>query len=305
MTPLEAKVSVIDPISPAIERVKTILFRPFDLGKWFVIGFCAWLAYLGRGGGGGGGGPNFQHNGEARQAIEQARHFIIENLFWIVPVAIFVVALIIVLWLVIAWLSSRGRFMFLHCVANNKAEVTIPWTKFRQHANSLFGFRVVLGLIGFGVVALPIVAAIGLIVLMVHRGGPLMSIIGIVMVILVIFTLSLVFFLIQKFTTDFVVPIMFLRRERCVAAWREFLTILSANKGRFALYILFQIVIALCTSTIVFAAMCLTCCCLACILAIPYIGTVVLLPLLVFGRAYSLYYLRQFGPQFDVFSPEI
>ncbi len=305
MTPLEAKVSVIDPISPAIERVKTILFRPFDFGKWFVIGFCAWLAYLGRGGGGGGGGPNFQHGGEPEQAIEQARHFIIENLFWIVPVAVFVVALIIVLWLVIAWLSSRGRFMFLHCVANNIAEVTIPWTKFRQHGNSLFGFRVVLGLIGFGVIALPLVVAIGLIVLMVHRGGPhIMPIMGVVMVFLIIVILSLAFFLIQKFTTDFVVPIMFLRKERCVAAWREFLTTLSANKGRFALYILFQIVIGLCVTMIVFALVCVTCCCAGCILAIPYVGTVLLLPILIFERSYSLYYLRQFGPQFDVFSPE-
>ena len=49
------RVSVIDPVTPAIDRVKLILFRPFDLGKWFVIGFCAWLAYLGTGGGGGGG----------------------------------------------------------------------------------------------------------------------------------------------------------------------------------------------------------------------------------------------------------
>ena len=32
-------VSVIDPISPAIERVRTVLFRPFDLGRWFIIGF--------------------------------------------------------------------------------------------------------------------------------------------------------------------------------------------------------------------------------------------------------------------------
>lgn len=42
------RVSVIDPISPAIERVKLMLFRPFDLQKWLIIGFCAWLAYLGR-----------------------------------------------------------------------------------------------------------------------------------------------------------------------------------------------------------------------------------------------------------------
>ncbi len=47
-------ISVVDPVIPAIERVKTILFRPFDLGKWFVIGFCAWLAGQTRPGGGGG-----------------------------------------------------------------------------------------------------------------------------------------------------------------------------------------------------------------------------------------------------------
>ncbi len=49
------RVSVIDPVTPAIDRVKLILFKPFELRKWFVIGFCAWLAYLGAGGGGGGG----------------------------------------------------------------------------------------------------------------------------------------------------------------------------------------------------------------------------------------------------------
>ena len=49
--PLE--ISVTAPVSAALERVKQVLFRPFDLGKWFVIGFCAWLALLGQQGGGG------------------------------------------------------------------------------------------------------------------------------------------------------------------------------------------------------------------------------------------------------------
>ena len=48
MTTQPANVSVTLPISPAIERVKLLLFRPFDLGKWFAIGFCAWLATLGQ-----------------------------------------------------------------------------------------------------------------------------------------------------------------------------------------------------------------------------------------------------------------
>jgi len=49
MTP--SPVSVTLPVGPAIENVKRLLFRPFDLSKWFVIGFCAWLAYLGQRGG--------------------------------------------------------------------------------------------------------------------------------------------------------------------------------------------------------------------------------------------------------------
>jgi hypothetical protein len=77
------RVSVIDPITPAIDRVKLILFRPFDMGKWFVIGFCAWLAYLGGGGGGGGGGPRFsmppeQHEmrEHIRQGVDTARNYV-------------------------------------------------------------------------------------------------------------------------------------------------------------------------------------------------------------------------------------
>ena len=305
MTSQYAKISVLDPLAPAIERVKAILFKPFDLGKWFVIGLCAWLAYLGKGGGGGGGNcPNVQRHGvKPEQALEKAKHFVTENLFWIVPVAIFVMMLIIVLWLVVVWLSSRGKFMFLHCVAENKAEVKNPWTKFRQHANSLFLFRVVLGLIGFFAVALPLLLGIIALITVFSAAPRVGLVLGLVTLSLVLFVVSIVLLLISKFTTDFVVPIMFLRTTSCTAAWREFLTLLSANKARFALYILFQIVIGICISVILFAVMCLTCCCACCIMAIPYIGTVLLLPIFVFKLAYSLCYLRQFGPQFDVFTP--
>ncbi len=34
---------------------------------------------------------------------------------------------------------------------------------------------------------------------------------------------------------------------------------------------------------------------------LPFVGTVLLLPVLIFKRAYSLYYLAQYGPQYDVF----
>ncbi len=311
------RVSVIDPITPAIDRVKIMLFRPFDLRKWFVIGFCAWLAYLGSDGGGGGGGhgggPNINvphrqgHDAQIGHALNEAKEYLLDNLYWIIPVAVIVVVLIVGIALLITWLNSRGRFMFLHCVAKNKAEIKVPWQKFRKQANSLFLFRIVLGIISLPVVGLPIFGIVLLIIMMASRTGPLVaSISGIVVLGLLILVLLIALFLVKKFTMDFVIPIMFLRASSCLAGWREFMTILSANKLRFALYLLFQIVIAITIGAIIAIGFCIGCClcCISILLLIPYIGTVILLPLLVFERAYSLYYLRQFGPDFDVFSLE-
>jgi len=308
MTPQENQISVIDPISPAIEWVKTILFRPFDLGKWFVIGFCAWLAFLGEGG-----GPNFnfnfgrQRHGAPGEVFHNAKEVVIENLFWIIPAAITVTVLIIAIGFVITWLRSRGRFMFLHCVALNKAEVVTPWHKFRKQGNSLFLFRIVLGLISFSIVMLLIAMLVVIGILMFAGRGdpnPLSILFLVLLVFCFIVPTAIVFGLIGKFTRDFVVPIMFLRQGTCMAAWREFWPLLTGNKGRFTIYILFQIVIALAVGVVVMAGVCITCCCLGCILAIPYIGTVLMLPILIFDRSYSLLYLRQYGTGFDVFAPE-
>jgi MFS family permease len=306
------RVSVIDPITPAIERVKEMLFRPFDLRRWFVIGFCAWLAYLGGNGGGGGGGSHWnrlnkphEHKAQIEENINAAKEYVSENMFWIVPAVVIGAIIIIGIILLVTWLNSRGRFMFLHCVAENKSEVKIPWYKFRKHANSLFLFRLVLYIISFFIVAVPILGIIFFIIMMVTENIPgVASIPGIIIFGLILFALAISLFLIKKFTFDFVVPIMFLRTTSCVAGWREFMAILSSNKGRLTLYILFQIVISIAIGAIVFVVICIGCCicCVGLLLFIPYIGTVILLPLFVFKRSYSLYYLRQFGPGFDVFS---
>jgi hypothetical protein len=305
------RVSVIDPISLAIDRVKLMLFSPFDLNRWFVIGFCAWLACLGPGGGGAGGGPRYNVPGDGHEQRHQiarelgkAKDYVAENLYWIAPVAVTVVILAVVVGLVLAWLNSRGRFMFLHCVATDRAEIKIPWQKFRRQGNSLFLFRIILGLIGLFIVALPIVGIIALTVMLSAGAVPTLASIPVFIVLgLTLFVLVIMLFLVRKFTFDFVVPIMFLRTVNVVAGWREFMTILSVNKFRFTLYLLFQILISIVIGAIIGIGVCVgfCLCCASCLLLIPYIGTVILLPLLVFERSYSLYYLQQFGPPFDVF----
>ena len=37
-------ISVTSAIDPAIKRTTQMLFKPFDVKKWFVLGFCAWIS---------------------------------------------------------------------------------------------------------------------------------------------------------------------------------------------------------------------------------------------------------------------
>src|SRR5439155_1467228 len=43
-------------------------------------------------------------------------------------------------------------------------------------------------------------------------------------------------------------------------------------------------------------------CATCCLAALPYLGTVILLPLFVCLRAFGLLFLRQFGPDYDVWA---
>jgi hypothetical protein len=310
MTNYPTEISVTAPVNQALDRVKRMLFQPFDLEKWFIIGFCAWLAMLGESGGGFNGNfnPNGgRHSGNApsfRHVMDEAARFVVQNLYWIIPLAVAVLIVALTWGLLLTWLNSRGKFMFLHCVALDRAEIKRPWCEFSHQGNSLFLFRFVLWLIEM-LFVLPLLAGILVVVgRMLYRdradGGGIALAIGFGLALLVI---SLCFALIRKFTTDFVVPIMSLRRTTCSAAWTEFLAMLRENAGRFTLYVLFQIVLAIVIGFLVLGVVIVTCCLAGCLMALPYIGAVVLLPVLVFKRSYSIYYLAQFGPAYNVFPP--
>ena len=302
-------IGVTEPIAPAYERVKQMLFKPFDLAKWITISFCAWLAGLGESGGGASFNNGSHHYDQGQQPAEEFRYFYREasdyvsaNLVWIVPVAVGLVVVGVAVWLLMLWLSSRGNFMFLHCVVSNKAEVAEPWSKFAGAANSLFRFRIGFGLIAM-VVVLPLLALIIVDILaMVLQGRANLA--GVLLAILLVLAFMFVVVglgIIQKFMVDFVVPIMFLHGESCLAAWREFGGLLLAHAGKFALYILFQIILSWAIGLMVLLAILLTCCIAGCLMLLPFVGTVLLLPVLVFKRAYPLYYLAQYGSQYDVF----
>lgn len=307
------RISVIDPISPAIEHVRLMLFKPFDLSKWFIIGFCAWLAQLGDGAGGWGG--NGGHRDGFEHGFDAIRDSVLAHLAIIILAAAIIIPIVIIIVVVFCWLNSRGKFMFVHCIAGNKAEVAIPWNKFSRHGNSLFLFRIILGIIGLFAIGIPAAASVFAGIVMFATGFNPTAILGLSGAIFVTVVVAILFAIIAKFTTDFVVPIMFLNTESCVAGWKQCLALIGSHKAQMLLYILFQILIHIVIAFIVLAIYLLgfCCCCLSCcvtvFLIIPifnliilYFIVVILLPLVAFKRAYSLFYLRQFGAQFDVFS---
>jgi hypothetical protein len=180
--------------------------------------------------------------------------------------------------------------------------VVLPWNRFAAQSNSLFLFRVVLGLMALGLMGGLFALGISDFDQLIQRAElSARSSIRFAAVLFSAAGVGLVFLVVRKLTIDFVVPIMFLRGVTCRAGWAELLDLLGQRAGNFLLYLLFSLVLSLAIGILVLAVVLLTCCVAGCLLALPYLGTVVLLPVLVFRRAYSAWYLAQYGGELNVF----
>jgi hypothetical protein len=305
MNALNKTISVVEPVNEAIERTKTILFRPFNMEKWFIIGFCAWLAGLFQDGIHG--GFNYRYNNEDFDKLQipaKTLEFCKTHIVFIVLATIAAVILLTTVILVILWLSSRGNFMFLDCLAKNKAHIKEPWKTFKKQANGLFGFRLLVTAAAvICMTPLGILTVWLLSFLKTGAGNAVIAGAAFFVIFLVIFLAISLFCLVQSLTIDFVVPIMYLRRIGVFAAWGKFLPLLGQNFWKIMLYLLFKILVIFCIGAIALLIIGLgcCCCCIGAVIFIPYIGTVIFLPLSSFYRLYALCYFRQFGSEFDVF----
>jgi MFS family permease len=309
-------IEYLEPLSRAFQRMKSALFKPFDLGKWFAVGFTAFLAGLldGPGGGGGGGGDHGRgsHWGgvgddfgdfleSPGRLFSKAWEWLIDHHIWLF-IILFGIVLVLLLVIVFTWLSSRGRFMFLDNVVHDRAEVVKPWKEFRDQAYSLFLWRLVYGFICFllivGFIAVIIIGASAI-----YRESHYVPIAFFVFMGLFFLFLVITMGYISVFLSDFVVPIMYKHRLTAMQAWSRFLSIFGKHPFHFILYGLFVFFLVVFVMIGYIIAGALTCCIGLLLIIIPYIGTVVTLPLWYTCRAFSLEYLAQFGPEFQLFPP--
>jgi len=315
------KISVVDPVGPAIGHAKRILFQPFNLGKWFVLGFCAFLAYLGEGGGGfppgsggggggggggGSGGGAAGGGGDASSDGQQVIDWINANLVLIVVVALVVILFMLVIGGILVWLRSRAKFMFLDGVVRNRGAVVEPWNTYRAHGNSLFLFSFTLS-VAVSALAIAIVVIGAMLAWPDIQSGRLggASIAAIAVGGLLLLAIAIGSAIVGTLLEDFVVPAMYRHDLLVMSAWSVVGSrILVGHVGTIILYFLMKILLGLAIGIMALIATCATCC----LVAIPYLGTVILLPLLVFIRCYSLCFLEQFGPEWQFFErpvPEI
>jgi hypothetical protein len=292
----QPKIEIFEPFGAAFEVMKRILFQPFDIAKWCVIGFAAFLS--------GSWGSNFRFNFpmNGNWNFRSTTHHNLptsESMpLWLIPLLITLAVLVLIIIFVVMWVVSRGRFIFTDCVVKNRAAIVEPWREYRREGNSFFLFSLAvtfLGMVMLATLALVIVVPLGL-----FSGGKGTAGLGAMAVFAFVFVglVWLAFAIFFAVVTQFMVPVMY--RRRCLAreAFFDVSRLVLARPGPFVLFVLFGIVLMMALvlgSTIV---SCLTCC----IAGLPYVSSVVLLPAFVWLLAFKLLFLRQFGPEYDVWA---
>jgi MFS family permease len=285
-------IEIFAPFGAAYELMKKILFQPFNFEKWMVIAFAAFIS--------GAWGPGFNpYTFNGKWNYRSSTHHAITTTHqamppWAVGLIVAAVLVGLVVGLVLAWVASRGRFIFTDCVVKDRAAIVEPWKEFRREGNSFFLFSIAVGfatLLFIGVLALLIFLPLG------FFGGETGHHSTAIVFALVFFGILFVSFAIFfGVVSQFMVPVMYRRRCRAREAFVDVAKLILHRPGPFTLFVLFSIVLVIGLGICATLAICATCC----IAALPYVSTVVLLPAFVWLLAFKLIFLRQFGPEYDV-----
>ena len=299
MNGADRKIEILAPFNQAIELTRLILFRPFDITKWLVIGFAAFLSGWLNSGGGSINPWSFRrwNTSDLQAPTLQFRSFNMDHagLVLLTVVAVFVVVALVflIVWL---WIVARGRFVFVDCLVRNRAAIAEPWREFRQEGNGFFVFLLVLILVSLVLAALFGGLIFGLLVL--WRNYRVSNVPALFVVVPIVAFAWVAFAVVVNLIIYFMPPVMYTRRCSPLDAARAILQLIFEDPAPFILFIL--LMIGLWIGWIVLG--CLVTCATCCLASLPYIGTVIVLPVPVFFRSFSLLFLRQFGPMWDVWA---
>ena len=234
------KIEILSPFNQAIELTRLILFRPFDITKWLVIGFAAFLSGWLNSGGGSINPWSFRGwNTSNAQSTFQFRSFNIDHaglLLVLIAVLVIVFFTFLILWL---WITARGRFIFIDCIVRNRAAIAEPWREFRHEGNRFFVFLIVLM-----VASLAIMALLGGLVfgsLMLWRNYHISNTPALLVLVPIAAFAWVAFAVVVNLIVHFMPPVMYARRCSPAEAARGVLQLVLDEPAPFIFFILFII----------------------------------------------------------------
>ena len=302
--------SFIEPAERAWARTRTLLFRPVGVERWLVIGFAAFLSGLAGRWAGISVTPRWRLDfTRGWNSVVRAPFDNLADSFhgpgWIllgVPIALALLAL----GLALLWIGSRGKLIFLDNMVQGRAAFVDPWKRYGRLGDSLFLWR-----LGFILAALLVTVALPAPMFVMARGlggtdlgRPLGALLDIGASALTL-VLGVLVAYIALFLECFVIPLMVRQQVTAVAAWRLFLPLLRARLPQFLLYGIVVLLGLVAVFLCLIALAVVTCCVLPLLLSVPYLRSVLLLPLSGFFRLYSVEFLEQFGPQYALRHPGV
>lgn len=287
-------------VSLAITRAGQLCFKPFSPARWFAIGLMAFVSgYVSNfgfqsptnftgGSSGTGSSPGVE--------LENTAHDFLNWLELHLTQIILIGAIVFVLWLcfiaLLSWLRCHTKFIFMDNIYKLHSLIVVPWRETRPLANSLFLFTIVYGtalmliyvgiLILCGFIAWPAIQSHSL-----TRHVWIALFTGAGILVPTFLVSAIVFAIVDKI----LVPIMYLRQIRMMPALHVFRTeILPGNIGQILLFFLIKFAAAIAFNIVGTIIGCITCCCGF----IPYISTVLTLPLHVFSQSYDMYFVAHY-----------
>jgi len=297
-------VSFVAPLRRSVKRSARMLFRPFDPGRWLTLAFAGFLSYLGTAWIGGAG---FRDAGgfdldPARSPAETLRDLFIARPYLLGFLGL-AAGIGLVLWVLFLWIGSRGRFVFLDDVVRERAAVVEPWHRFRRPGNSLFLWRLAFG-VGLLVALLallgPPLALSGL--LAAWKGTAPLAVLGFFGWALLASLFALAIGCTLLVLDNFVVPLMYRDNLTTTEAWRALFPLLRAYPVDFLTFAAVVLGLALAVGLTLLTFGFLTCCVGFALVAVPFVGMVVLLPLWIAYRSYGPEFLAQYGERWSVFA---
>jgi hypothetical protein len=258
--------SAVESISPALNRTKQMLFRPFRFGLWARLAVVALITGEAGGVGGGGGSLsnlNTNRGGDDGLAGYWAGHWVkhwtgAAHLFstpgWeqVQPyIGLILLGLGLALAVLLLWIYGDCvyRFILLDAVVSGQCRLREGWRRWRAAGRRYFVWVIAFGFMAFVLVGL----VVGVPVLLAYRAGwfekpdqNLGALIGWgVLLGLVVIVVVAALATIEMLGRDFLVPVMAFEGVGALEGWEQLLDMMGSEKMAYTGYVLMKIVLAM------------------------------------------------------------